>query len=209
MLKKYSRFLALTLIFVFMSSSVVLANNTEVISLQEYEQAMKAEFEKYNIEYEISDYDQNVTLTKNMLNTELAKAKEIALGFRNIQVIDASEKPAIITPKYMPITRTYTKDFLINPMPICRATIRGDVNLTFNGSDMEIISVNSKRAYQNGYAMNFVSWTTRSIIVNTSNNYFAVDATGTIKFEYQDPKTGITQTYTDNNVSIGWGQSFL
>lgn len=206
MSKKISCFLVLTLIFIFMSSSVVLANDTDVISIQEYEQAIKAEFEKYDIDYEITDYDPNVTLTRDMLNIDLAKAKEIAGGFRNIQVIDACERSEIITPYMMPITKTYRKDFLINPAPIFRATIRVDVNLTYDGSNMEIISVNSKRAYQNGYALNFVSWTTRSIVVNTSNNYFGVDVTGAIKFQYTDPQTGITQTYTENNLNLQWGQ---
>jgi hypothetical protein len=106
----------------------------------------------------------------------------------------------------MLINATYTRDFPFNPTYLFRATIRGEVNLTYNGSNMDIVSVNSKKAYQYGSSLNFDNWKTSNITVTTSNNYFAVNIKGSLTFSYTDPLTGLKASHTYNNVEFQWGQ---
>lgn len=68
------------------------ANDNQVITFDEYYSTLQNEYSKYNILYEIDEYDDTFIFTRDILDEQIAIAKEFAEGFR----IEAEmEKPKL------------------------------------------------------------------------------------------------------------------
>lgn len=194
MKKIISMILSLTLLFCL--SSTAFAAGGETITIEEYETALKEEYEKYGVEVEILDYDENIELTREMLNTAL---NGVTAFVNSIEISDAGTHVEIgISPFSMPVTKTvyryWTYAYIYGS-----ADMRTQVTGTVDAQNSHMILVSSHSTYQCGAFVNFSSWTTTSETVSLnvpSEGYVRVNVNGRITFSYADPLTGITTGYT-------------
>lgn len=79
------------------------------------------------------------------------------------------------------------------------AYIQSEANVTVNGSNGDIVSVNSSSSYQLGGYLNFDGWTTTDMRVfknQPSAGYVTMNVTGRLATSYTDTFTGMKHGYT-------------
>ena len=202
---KFNILLVITLFTITLFSSFAYANEiTKHISIKEYERILKAEYAKYGVEMKVLDYDENKNITRDVLNDELAKVEYIANSFKvtdvyNNEPINFSISSLdVIAPLGIFYNKTVFANWIISNA-YGNANMRSEANVTIDGGNSNIVSINSKSTYQVGSFINFDNWTTTSMVVtpnSPSTGYIKMDISGRATFSYADPYTGIKTGYT-------------
>lgn len=179
------------------------ASDNQVITFDEYYSTLQNEYSKYNILYEIDEYDDTFIFTRDIMDEQIAIAKEFAEGFR----IEAEmEKPkldkcrsnytAAISPRtVMPVnffwsgTVSILSDSIAAPGGIdLYATCSGQLNLGHNSIMAKSTSLRET------YGIN-VGANNATISASTSGSIITVTISGSIKFTWNAPG-GITSSAT-------------
>ena len=200
-MKRFVKFVSLITMVVMAFSSVAFAAE-DVVTIEEYERALAAEYAKYGVEFKVLDYDDDITLTRDTLNNQLAKVEQVANSFKIIEVTDDINS-SLATQNISPLAMYYDKDVYKDwtvSNAYGSATMRSEANVTMNGSNNEVISINSYETYQHGTFVNFDDWQTTSMTVkkNSTKGYIDMTIKGRVTFSYADPYTGIKTGYTSN-----------
>lgn len=207
--------LALAMCFsLFSSAYAVEEKNQNVISFEDYYQALKAEYAKYNVNLEILDHDDSFVYTKELLDEEIASLNSYmktadfdANTGRFINHVDCKahasenniEGQSLL--RSMPYTRNwYTYVTLRAPSPVPgSAEMEGAVNATENIQNNTFMYINKVSSRQYGNALNFESWTQTS---NSLRIYHSTEIWGwifgTIVFVVNEPKTGTVYRNTSD-----------
>lgn len=209
-MKKLSRIMLTVCMSICMAFSVFagVPSQDNVVSIDEYTAAIKAEGAKYGIECNILNYDPDVQLTEEMLayaiNNVRVYAKSMKTNEQDVNIVGTSN---MISPYSMPVTRNLIGDFTIANL-YGTANMRVDANVTIDINNDNVISVNSLDAYQIGAFANFQSWELTNISAtknSPSTGWIKVRVQGRVTFSYADPVTSVTTGYTskvDRNVNI-------
>lgn len=200
-MKKIIRCLTLAMVLIVSCYSFAFADvDTSYVSIQEYENSLKAAYAQYGIEFSVLDSNGNVTVPRTILNTDLAKVEKVAKSFKitDIKVVQDNTAANSIMPLSMFYNKTVYKDWTIFNA-YGSATMRSEANVTIDGSNSNIAAVNSKSTYQLGTFVNFDSWTTTNMTVtknSPSTGSIKMVVSGRATFSYADPLTGIKTGYT-------------
>lgn len=186
-------------------------NSGEVISFQEYYDAMKTLFAEYGIRYEILSSDENFVYTRELLDTQLAEtraalektASNTSVSFA-INEVESTEQNLGETSvqALMPYDYTETYDeYIMSPSAVGGANFTMTLNATADAQYGTFLSVKSYSFKQNGRYLNFKSWTETSKGYTFSSDRTACTVTfsGELVVEYTEPTTGITGGYTSSH----------
>ena len=66
------------------SSLAFAAEDTNVVSIQDYENTLKAAYAQYGMEFDVLDSNGNATVTRDMLNKDLAKVEKVRIASRSL-----------------------------------------------------------------------------------------------------------------------------
>lgn len=178
------------------------AENKKVYTIQEYEEILQAEGEKYGIDCEVQDYDPNVEITEEVLERGLENLKRYAesreVDEETLEKTNLEE--GVKVSRVAPINRVRTASFSVSNA-YGRATMVCEVDATMDIQGGNIMYVNSIKVYQQGSFLNFQSWTTTSTSYtknSPSRGWVQVAVKGRATFSYADPVTGILTGYTSN-----------
>lgn len=200
-MRKKIKCLTLAMVLVVSFYSFAFADvDTTYVSIQEYENSLKDAYAQYGIEFCVLDSNGNTTMPRTVLNTELEKVEKVAKSFKitNIQVVQDNTVVNSVTPLSMFYDKTVHSNWLIQNL-YGHAGMRSEANVTINGSNDNIVAVNSKDTYQKGAFINFDEWTTTSMTVTKNlpkNGSIRIVVSGRATFSYADPITGIKTGYT-------------
>ncbi len=177
---------------------VFATEDKNVVSIEEYEQAVQAEAVKYGIEYEVLNYDPDKVLTKDTIEKGVNDVRIYAESFQVMQ--KDTEATSAKAMRVMPLDKDVSKRFLI-ASAFGTAEMMLDANVTVDAQNAYVMRVNSVEAYQSGLFSGFKSWTTTSIssrLNSPSQGWVSFTVNGRATFSYADPITGIENGYTSN-----------
>ena len=202
--------LSVILVFSLCFSFSSLAFAEQFVSIEEYEAAIQAEGEKYGVSCEVLDYDPQVNITTEMLENALdeirtyAQSLKVECDSKAIVAESLSSQVKNAQPKLMPIDADVYTIFIVSSS-YGSADMRAEANVTVDGQNDYVISVNSTNVRQSGAFVNFVSWDTIDITTtknSPSTGWIEMDITGAITFSYADPFTGITTGVTNDVTKV-------
>ena len=175
----------------------VYAQNSDAnqeISFEAFYSTLKAEYAKYNVEFEIEEANGDFVYTTSFLNEQLALANDFCKGL-TIKVIDhpiaQSQSNSPYQPTSMPAEFYYSRDFLIESDTVTvpallkvEAICYGDVDLQ-NGVIINHKEIVRERTAKNLENMNLF------LEVWTSKNEAEITGVldGDVKFAWTDPLT--------------------
>lgn len=179
----------------------------DVVSIEEYEAAIKAEGAKYDIDCNVLSYNPDTKITAEMLDYAVNNVRAYAKSIEK----DTQQAPGEITTPVNPVTDSIG----IRSMPISKdvsgyftvnnaygsASMQADANVTVDARNSTVISVNSTDIYQNGAFVNFDSWETKSVSSKRNSpltGWITLTVKGRATFSYSDPVTSIKTGYTQN-----------
>lgn len=218
-MKKFLSFgLALIVLLSFPVSSYAFGESKEtVISFDEYIQALKREYENYNISLKVLEYNESYVYTQELLDGQIAQLN----NYMETVEFD-SDMGCFITyatpvfhmemnlpgPMSLPHTRNYYYASTVHAPGTLypgSAELRIQVNTTEDVQSGNFMSVNSVISYQYGYAVNFDSWTHMSHTANIANylnpSQVYGSVLGRLVCSLIEPKTRMRLTSTsDHNV---------
>ncbi len=149
-------------LFIFISFCPVYAEETSFISKEDYLSTLKNEAKKYNVDIEISEYPD--IITEDILSKDIQKVHDIASSFNTDSVRLSNNSNADISlASNMPVTADRYGYFDVTAGGFLSCTIKVTLNVTTNIDNHKVLSINSKRANQDGVAFGFSSWETYSI----------------------------------------------
>ncbi len=152
------RKLLITLCLLLVSTNYIHAES-HIFDENDYFYALKREAEKYNVQIDINKYPDVInekTIAKGVKNVH-----DIASNFTVTQL--SFENQDISVASNMPVTKNRYGYFDVLAGPSLMCTIKVTLNVTTNMDNYTVLSVNSKRANQDGVAYGFISWETYSI----------------------------------------------
>ncbi len=170
--------------------------DVNIITIEEYETALKAEGKKYGIMCEVLNYNPSMQITTTMLKNALNDLRSSAKSF---QVTSSNISPVYNPNRVVPIRDTFSNNFQVSCPPYGYAYIKVEIDATVDQQNSSVITVHSANAYQSGAFVNFDSWETKNISIMTNNpNVGMVTAKvkGNARFSYADPVTGVTTGMT-------------
>lgn len=172
--------------------------SNNIVPIEDYISAVKEENNKYGIECEIIDYDDNIIITKSMMERSIKNIRKLAENMNSVyheevfyEDNDTNETNVL---RSMPIKKTVSKIFVVENI-YGNAGMCVEADVTLNAQNGNVISVDRTEAYQKGQFTNFGSWQTTSISAtrnSPSNGYITLVVKGRAMFQYSDPLTGVT-----------------
>lgn len=178
-------------------------SSSEIISLQEYMEAVSNEYLKYNVTCKLTNPDQPsdmLVITRETLNKRLEMIREERESYQPNIEIGGSENASInhIAPRNMPFTRVETFSRGVSPNVYGYMDLQFTVTYTGNAQYGKLTGVKSVDLRQ-VRSYNLKSWTYDGYHWGFLNNNKTIQiaASGTAVFEYKDPLIGVTQTYWD------------
>ncbi len=214
-MKKYIRNFSLLLVIVLYIPCTVFAsgNDDEIISFDEYYTALKDEYAKYGMDFEILDADEEVIFTQEILNEQIEIAKE----FRNGLKVKAHNTYDVNNP-------VETKEYMVQPRRIMPVDYNWGTSYTISSPDsyrvpgyMDVyIGVYGEVNVQNSLVMSYYGYWREDFSMNVSSTgldvttrktdggvsiYVVLD--GSVRFSWTEPTTNITQSTTAYGPFIG------
>ena len=172
--------------------------SNNIVPIEDYISAVKEENNKYGIECEIIDYDDNIIITKSMMEQSIKNIRKLAenmnSAYQEEEFYDDNDANEANVLRSMPIKKTVSKIFVVENI-YGNAGMCVEADVTLNAQNGNVISVDRTEAYQKGQFTNFVSWQTTSISStrnSPSNGYITLVVKGRAMFQYSDPLTGLT-----------------
>ena len=153
------------------------SRDNEIISFDEYYSAMKEEYAKYGITYEIYQKNDDYIFTKGVLRENLNNARQQGKIYKQQKedemknIIELNKDLSVdnnnqYTTRIMPVTVTkQSYQTVSSPMYIGSAEICLETRATVDVNNDKWISVNYVTSYQSGAYVNFKSW------VHNSSSY--------------------------------------
>lgn len=211
----------LTWIMMIIGSSLAFAGASDtVITPDEYYATLKAEYSKYNISFEVNDYNPDFVYTRELLQTQLNDIRTQMSSVTNYDAekgvyVEKAEDYAISkvslsngSARVMPVTQYFTSTTKVeSPLKILGITmgwanIEQKVTTTIDAQSNYIMSIDGVTTRQYGTALNFQSWTQNSYTKNigSGGKSMLCLSYGTLTIAYSDPVTGGSYTYTSDHM---------
>lgn len=174
------------------------------ISIEEYEARLKAEAQKYDIEYTVLNYDPEVELTESDLERAIEHLKDF-----NDSIKITPVKTMIVTKQgptstlSMPIEKTVYGAFGVS-CTYGQASMTLEADVTVDAQNSRVISVDRTEVYQEGMLFNFQDWVTTSITTKLNQPYVGWirgSVSGRLTCSYADPITGV-QTGQTKKITV-------
>lgn len=188
-------FMSMCMLFYFATVSLA-APNEDIISIKEYEAAVKMVGEEYGIELFLLDYNPSVQITKEILAYEMDDLRltlQMAKPVKKQTNLFSNKKISIFPDspqRVMPVTRYFSNSFTVScPLVNGQAVFLVSANVTTDAQNYYVISVNSITAHQVGNFTNFDGWITDSIST-TRNSPSQGYITATVRGRATFSKTG-------------------
>ena len=154
----------------------VMAEDSSSLSKEDYLLALKEEANKYDVDINITEYPE--VITEETISEGVQQVRNIASTFEVNELHFKNEsKSNISLASNMPVTANRYGYFDVTVGGFLSCTIKVTLNVTTNIDNHKVLSVNSKRANQDGVAFGFSSWETYSISTTLNS-----------------PKTGFVET---------------
>ena len=209
-MKKTLRTLIAFMLCLGMSISTVSAyaaenQNNRIISIAEFEEKMQEECEKYNIGYEVLEYDPNVQITQADLDASLQRVREygekklIEAETDESEMVQNEESQVPGPARIMPVTKNRSQTFNVTNV-FGTGHFKLTTNVTVNAQNNGIISVNSYKVQKSGLSLNLDSYKINKITYTKdkpSTGWVSFNVDGVCEFVYTDPLLGLTASYTD------------
>lgn len=193
----------------------------DIISFDEYSSAIKAEYEKYGIKYEILEEKEGIVLTKSLLERKLETARAQGELYMQEEASKQKEREIIerdfidisnIKPMVMYVNKTYYDyQTVTSPSKMGKAQICLEGQATADADTGVFLWVNYGKSYQSGPYINLKSWSEDSkdcflyTFPGTTVKFLALFVEGTLTVEYTDPDTGLLIGYTSSHtLNIMW-----
>ncbi len=187
-------------------------SKSEMISFDDYYHAMKAEYAKYGIKYEIIQSNHDINFTKELLDKQLSTARYQGEEYIKQQQEETqqAEKVAISyiqnmsARSIMPVQITDISDHTFkSPSGMGEVGVRLKSTATYDVNGGRFIGVDSYSSYQYGTYVNLKSWTVTdetctiaSLGDGLYNNCIRHYVRGLLVIEYTEPNTGLLVGYT-------------
>lgn len=181
-----------------------LATN-DIISIEEYKAAIKAEGAKYEIDCNVLSYNPDIKITAEMLDYAVNNVRVYAESIEKDTEQASKDITTTVNPatdsigvRSMPLSKDVSGYFTVSNA-YGSASMQVDANVTVDAQNNTVISVNSTDVYQSGAFVNFDSWKTKSVSSkrnSPSTGWITLTVKGRATFSYADPVTSITTGYT-------------
>lgn len=174
------------------------SQGSNIISIKEYESAMKELYSKYGVEYEVVEENEDVILTQSLLEEQLIISEKQLRDAKNITVFE--DVPSFTPYALMPYTYNKTVNVKVNS-PAGMGSANFDINLkaTADAQYGRFISVTSYTCVQRGAYVNFKSWRQTSKSVTMDGRHCTPYFKGELTIQYLEPRTGMTVGYTSKH----------
>lgn len=207
----FTSFFILTIACI-IDTSAYMNTSASHISEETFFSALKAECEKYDIGFEIVKEGDEDSLTQEMLDDCI---NQLAYYAKSIEAIDLdtaydvyvdngdSETASISPAAYMPYEKTFkkTQRLYCPASTAAYADICLSVTAVVNADTNDLMSIKSYKTKQEGYFVNFVSWTQDSMKVtpNYAKDTISATATGTMVCQYTIPNANYVVGYSSEH----------
>ena len=181
--------------------------STSHISEETFFNTLKSECAKYDIDFEIISKGNEEALTQEMLNDCINQLTYYASSAESIDLDisydESDEDNSISLASYMPYEKTFKKtQRLYCPASTAAfADICLSVTAVVNADTNDLVSIKSYKTKQEGYFVNFVSWTQESVKVtpNYAKDTISATATGTMVCQYTIPNANYVVGYSSEH----------
>ena len=181
--------------------------STSHISEETFFNTLKSECAKYDIDFEIISKGNEEVLTQEMLNDCINQLTYYASSAESIDLDisydESDEDNSISLASYMPYEKTFKKtQRLYCPASTAAfADICLSVTAVVNADTNDLVSIKSYKTKQEGYFVNFVSWTQESMKVtpNYAKDTISATATGTMVCQYTIPNANYVVGYSSEH----------
>lgn len=146
----------------------VFAEDDSILTIDDYNSALQEVANEYDVNVSVNDYSAIGEITQEKIDEAKESVKVFAESF---EIIESNEPVALTTNgprRASKANRTRSGYFDVN-CAYGSATIKVTMTATIGLENYLITNVYNKKAYQDGVAINFSSWTTSSI--STTLNY--------------------------------------
>ena len=145
-------------------------------SIKEYEVAMSEIYAKYGMEWKITDSSNAASITKELFDSEIARAKkeckEYFVSLMNSKFVNAISTPidrqGASIYSIMPVTKRTTATSLVEIYPFAFCYLYAEALFTYNADSGAIMSIHSWSIYPMT-TMNLDQWVDEGSYVNFSS----------------------------------------
>lgn len=199
MIKIIKKLLSICLCCIYWNGTSITAfAEKQNLTINDYLMQVQKVADEYDITVSVSDYDDSIPITQEVINRGIENLIEFAEG---LSIEDGDKSTEISYARVMASNKNIYQSFSITDGKYGTAQMKLHLNVTVDLQNSAVIRVNSSETYQQGYFMNFESWTPTGITTTVNNpsvGYVHTIVTGRATFSYADPITSITTGYTTN-----------
>ena len=197
------------------------ATDDQIISFEEYFDAVHAEFAKYGIDYQVLEKNDDFVFTQKILDDRLTEIRE-AMSQTSVSNntdcdFNAATTVTTITPRtstsgssstnaarIMPVEQVYQyQQYLECPVApgLAWAYICIEVVALVDAQGGNLMSIEDYSSFQKGFYLNFVNWEQRSMEVEPDymTGSFTATVNGKLTVEYTEPHSGLLVGHTSEH----------